>query len=106
MKYVRTPNAIGIETVDNTNIKWIDVKDYSIEIIKEGNTIKELCDEFVFKGVDKTPIICDSYNELLYWFNHSKEEQYAIRICYGAIWTEWGLKYVAKLNKNGEFELL
>ena len=25
---------------------------------------------------------------------------------YGAIWTEWGLKYVSKMNEKGELELI
>lgn len=34
---------------------------------------------------------------------HIKEHHLEVR---GAIFTEWGMKYVAKLNENGEWELL
>ena len=65
------------------------------EIIKQADAIKELCDEFVMisDGKHKLDIGCHSYGD----------EKIQI---YGAIWTDKGLIYVAKMNKKGELELL
>ena len=74
------------------------------EIINQANTIEELCDEFIVISDNcKRPIISAlPFNELqLYAKGRTK---YAI--CYGAIWTDKGLIYVANLNDKGELELL
>ena len=65
------------------------------EIIKQADTIEELCDEFVMisGGKHKLDIGCHSYGD--------KKIQ-----IYGAIWTDKGLIYVAKMNEKGELELL
>lgn len=72
---------------------------------KKADTIKDLCDTFVFDDGDGQPILC-TYEELVYWFNHSLKEQYKVRNCYGAIWTDKGLIYVAKMNDKGELCLI
>lgn len=79
---------------------------------KEADTIKELCDEFVVEadelGINKH--YSHSINETLkdakrsaeiYKQNYNKKQ-----IIYGAIWTDKGLVYVAKMNEKGELELL
>ena len=78
---------------------WTDLG----EIIKQADTIEELCDEFVLFDYDREirpsifrfPIPLQKYVVI-----HKDYEIYA------AIWTEWGLKYVAKMNEKGELELL
>lgn len=68
-----------------------------IEIYKQADTIEELCDEFI--GINDNehqflraiPYKCSNY-----WNNG----------VYGAIWTDKGLIYVAKLNNKGELELI
>ena len=82
-----------------------DIKNY-----RQADTIKELCDEFVFDDGDGNPLLC-SYEELIYWFNYSKEQQFKIRNCYAAIWIKGEhdepiLKPVTKMYKEGEFELI
>ena len=63
-------------------------------ITKEADTIEELCDEFV--GVvgnmhrQLTGTNIKSWNDTVY----------------GAIWTDKGLIYIAKMNNEGELELL
>lgn len=89
---------------DNTVRSLFEEED--LKKYKQADTIEELCDEFVFEGVDGKPFVCDNFSELIYWFNHSKEQQYKTRNCYGAIWTNKGLIYVSKMNDKGEFELL
>ena len=100
-KYIRTKDG----KIVKINLEG-DVFTSRYEIVGEPkDTIEELCDEFVFEGVDDKPLLC-TYEELIYWFNHSKEQQFQIRNCYGAIWTDKGLIYVAKMNDQGELELI
>ena len=114
MKYIRTKageiyDIDDLYICDNLNSKPYGVKDsswliYKESIIRQADTIEELCDEFIVISDNcKRPIISSlPFDELqLYAKGRTK---YAI--CYGAIWTEWGLKYVAKLNDKGELELL
>ena len=73
------------EVIDNENI------------LKSADTIEELCDEFVIVGSGWYQLV-----EL-------KRARYNCdkgMVVYGAIWTEWGLKYVAFINDKGEFKLL
>ena len=81
------------------------------DIEKEADNIEELCDEFVV----------EYFNKELNWINHENfnnldtaKEMYEIvinnnrknPIIYGAIWTNKGLIYVAKMNNKGELELI
>ena len=68
------------------------------DIIQSGLTVRELCDEFV----------CDE-RLLTKYGNFGSTCTKLLEQCktiYGAVWTPEGLKYVAKMNENGEFELL
>lgn len=68
-----------------------------IIIVKEADTIEELCDEFLY--VPK-----EDGNRM---FHVSGRPTYSkFGVTYGAIWTEWGIKKVAKINEKGDFELL
>lgn len=67
----------------------------ALGIIKSADTIEELCDEFVVE---------DNYDFAI--FNNLKLARQTKGTCYGAIWTKWGLKYVAKMNDKRELELL
>ena len=114
MKYIRTKDGIvdlsyykeegkvngGIRFVRITNggLFFIQEKD----IIKQADTIEELCDKFVRVCQPNTK------NEWHFVLD-SKESQFFIgnkHIDYGAIWTNKGLIYVAKMNDKGELELL
>ncbi len=77
------------------------------QIIAEADTIEELCDEFVVVSKTNhfhtlyatdtyslTKVACDISN---------MRDRYDI---YGAIWTNKGLIYVAKMNEKGELELI
>ena len=74
--------------------------------IKESNNLEELCDEFVIIGIFENQIgcCCDTFDEAKELKDYVELPQG--QIIYGAIWTEWGLKYVAKMNDEGELELL
>ena len=158
MKYIRTKDGRiivqGEETDNGFDKGKFEIHNYAkivetiepffdTDVIKQADTIEELCDTFVeaFEVFDMeklkhhieeaekevpnlSGIVLEYFSKNLVWtekyfewFNNSKKdfykeqvlgrEKYGVKcILYGAIWTEWGLKYVAKLNKEGEFELL
>ena len=65
-----------------------------------------MCDEFVEvskKGYFK-PFLAKNRFEL--FDDYTKEQIYNSSILYGAIWTDKGLIYVAKMNDKGELEHL
>ena len=114
MKYIRTKDGI-YEYVDYDNeciipmpiIKYKEQLTHCAEcdIIKQADTIEELCDEFIGTREIKKPIVQSSYVRLkscIYFLKKNIE----IKEIYGAIWTEWGLKYIAKMNDKGVLELL
>lgn len=73
-------------------------------IVKQADTIEELCDEYCLKGNDGTRLVYNRSD-----FIDLKKDILAndgwVEI-YGAIWTDKGLIYVAKMNNKGELELL
>lgn len=74
-------------------------------IITKSENLEELCDEFVVEIIKLN--FKYVWNERL---NSKMEElkKNANKVCnvYGAIWTDKGLIYVAKMNEKGELELL
>ena len=88
---------------------------------KQANTIEELCDEFVVENPEKDihERCCDLQDvfdwvtdqEIPIGIKHFDEKRDLISgehdwKIFGAIWTDKGLIYVAKMNDKGEFELL
>lgn len=71
------------------------------EIIKEADTIDELCDAFVVIHKE----LNGNHTVHRYSF-FVKSEQNAENDVYGGIWTNKGLIYVAKMNEKGCLELL
>jgi hypothetical protein len=108
MKYIRTKYGIIYEEyarekcpngcVIATNTVRIPYAD----ILCEADTIEELCDMFVVINDDwgKEPYCC-TYVEIKLYKNLKTKGK-----VYGAIWTDKGLIYVAKMNDKGELELL
>ena len=112
MKYIRTKNEIfermfpdcetqrisfdhkTIEPAYYTiNHDWVAQKD----VIKQADTIEELCDEFIS--------VRDNWHD--HWDNFEEPRTLCSESdVYGAIWTKWGLKYVAKMNEDGVLCLL
>lgn len=104
MKYIRTKDGIfGVILISPLGFVRIDKRDgtypdvFEKDIIKQADTIEELCDEFVS--------VWDEYHDVWATLNE------AVCLCsesdiYGAIWTDKGLIYVAKMNDKGELELL
>lgn len=88
-------------------------------VVKSADTIEELCDEFVDTSELKTSNTgewlydeFDNKNKCLVYY--AKDERRTIPLnefddlskIYGAIFTDKGLIYVAKMNEKGELELL
>lgn len=125
--YIRTKN--GIYDLKNDSKERIfslhfynefSEKEFEKLILKQADTIEELCDEFVeefpiYKGNDVVGIdhqkweyskirncflndLCEMRN-----YDYFIDEKYNF---YGAIWTDKGLIYVAKMNEKGELELI
>lgn len=116
MKYIRTKDELGIliEPTDNEELQKLKVGVNDMifstwygnnrdNIVKQANTIEELCDEKVgtFKDGSKPYI----YKKMS-WVDLKKDWTQYHNNLYGAIWTDKGLIYVAKLNEKGEMELL
>lgn len=102
MKYIRTKDGRILEWEKLNKITKLSI-DTCEEEIKEADTIEELCDDFIVVKIDE-----EHKKENLifgYWLtariNAVKGED-----LYGAIWTDKGLIYVAKMNEKGALELL
>lgn len=99
MSYIRTKDGriLDFDKINEVSKLSIDMAE---EPIREADTIEELCDEFV--GVDKT---CENGHQFLRAVPYKCANFWNGGV-YGAIWCEFGLKYVAKLNSKGELELI
>lgn len=80
-------------------------------VLAQADTIKELCDELVLIEVDGYPTLLEElYFERRRFLRKNEYEFLSVLpenpIIYGAIWTDEGLIYVAKMNDKGELELL
>ena len=110
MKYIKTTSEIY--NIDDLYIcEEIKEKPYATKkggfciykecIVQEADTIEELVDYYI--GI----------RDGVHYFWNKADSKYAksdkvykIMTVYGAIWTDRGLIYVAKMNNNGELELL
>ena len=118
MKYIRTKDGIFDNWImDGVMPERINAQTFGIEAIKYADTIEELCDEFVLYYL---PLEEMSNNES--WIPYAQYERRGVwqkmrneiidktlkskSTLYGAIWTDKGLIYVAKMNDKGELELL
>ena len=81
---------------------------------KIADTIEELCDEFVIiRKDDNTFALAKYYPDDKTFYVKTADEEVSLNEClmyeyeiYGAIWTDKGLIYVAKMNEKGELELI
>ena len=108
MKYIRTKD--GCITEGNFEIGKTIATLYGDEQITKENTadtIEELCDEFVrsYKGYCRL-LDLSNENPKKIFLEYSKYKMPERVEIFGAIWTDKGLIYVAKLNERGELELI
>ena len=109
--FVRTKDKI-IKVDETGYIKEIDVCGkkclflfnknylYGREVIKQADSIDELCDRFVLLERNLKPRIFETLKGAI------NNKIYDDEVIYGAIWTSKGLIYVAKMNDKGELELI
>lgn len=103
MKYIRTKENHIFKIEENITDEEINSKKYVMlyqgeEIIEQADTIEELCDVYAIKvGNEMNIFVIDKIST-----NIAQNSELA----YGAIWTDKGLIYVAKMNEKGELELL
>ena len=125
MKYIRTEDGVynvscseivdmNTGTVLDKQYQWskythhgdtatVEVKQWCRkDIIAEADTIEELCNEFIIEYEDSHHIVYDEFE----WAKDKALRSNKKYIIYGAIWTDKGLIYVAKMNKKGELELI
>ena len=117
MKYIRTKNGeVFIKHFDKsrnryywesqehttklTHMSYKEFLKYFGGLDKKSDNLKELCDKYVYIRPNG---FHESYDNL------SDDDLDYIRegwIIYGAVWTDKGLIYIAKVNNKGELELL
>lgn len=101
MKYIRTFSGIIVDTVKQAKRLGMSVEEYESKFpyscSTKADTIEELCDEFVVFDDNAKPQVYSPFNLKVWTTNND---------LYGAIWTDKGLIYVAKMNEKGELELL
>ena len=100
--YIRTKyEIVKVETIADIQTKVI----FKDNFVAQSENLEELCDEFVM--VDNSnnkpyrPFII--YGRSLEELN---ERQSCNESIYGAIWTDKGLIYVAKMNSEGKLVLI
>ena len=110
MKYIRLKNNEIYERPDNCEWEYSSDGGITIyeddgivhflddEIIKQADTIEELCDEFVIKGTRGLYLGIP--------LQECELRNIPITQIYGAIWTDKGLIYVAKMNEKGDLCLI
>lgn len=126
MKYIRTKYELGILVESNKDIKdkygnylkkgcyfktWFSPYTEREDIIRQADTIEELCDEFVIYYCDGWHLITIYDDEFGFKddfdYDHNLkcalERGYEI---YGSVWVDGSLIKVAKMNEKGELELL
>lgn len=116
-KYIRTKDGVYefqryYEQNDYYWVKGLSEPVSEEEILNQSDTIEELCDEFVGYVGEEYVKENETYDmpnfqeynlkDMLYHMSYDKEDC----VVYGAIWTSKGLIYVAKMDENGELELI
>lgn len=77
------------------------------EILNQSENLEELCDEFVLNHKNiKLPYLCDGMQKRELLKDRAKLFNFGFKKVYGAIWTDKGLIYVAKMNDKGELVLI
>lgn len=108
MKYIRTKDGVYneitykvakefVSIIEEEQAKIMSTTKTNFSIINQADTIEELCDEFVAIYDEKPHFHC--LERAIQYADDNK--------VYGAIWTDKGLIYVAKMKgilPNGEID--
>ena len=101
--YIRTKNGV-YEVSEYEPLEYTKIV-YGSKIISQSESIEELFDEFVVIR-DSTKINQLVRTDDIEYLKEMMKEDKRIIAIKGAIWTDFGLKYVAKMNDKWELELI
>ena len=109
--YIRTKDCIYKVESETCHKQGYYIDRYEEDVILKKEVIKQ--SENLFELIDEFVIIRDStkINQLVridnieYLKEMMKEDKRIVAIK-GAIWTDWGLKYLANVNNDGGLELI
>ena len=103
-KFIHIPTNDAVAQMHRDNWVWV----LEENIVAQADTIEELCDEFVLKATinEQVEYLYDEILKIIEICKIAHEGTGHYCEVYGAIWTEKGLIYKAKMNEKGEFELL
>lgn len=105
-KYIRTKDGVW-ETEEYWKRPPIEIMSLKEEIIKQADTIEELCDYFVVEYTSGEHAMFRHFCDLERHYELYTQDYHHVAGRYGAIWvTGKGLIYVAKMNEQGELELI
>ena len=118
MNYIKTKDGIYEESYYREQLGISKNEEQFVGInkpINKADTIEELCDEFVFVSKNGNQLWCveqpNGENVMIYTYlgltKMPKKEILKDGTLYGAIWTDKGLIYVAKMKgvlPNGEVD--
>ena len=106
--YIRTKDGIyKVESTlrDNSIVKGYNVGEMGFirkdQVIKQSENIEELCDRFVVMDKETKEVM-----NIVSFLEYAKLWSYCKYNIYGAIWTDKGLIFVAKMNDEGDLELI
>ena len=98
--YIRTKDGRILDFDKLNEVSKLSV-DMAEEPIREADTIEELCERFVVIDKETKEVI-----SIVSFLEYAKLWSSCKYNIYGAIWTDKGLIYVAKMNDKGELELI
>ena len=105
--YIRTNDGRILDFDKLNEVSKISI-DMAEEPIREAKTIEELCDEFVVFDKEQPNgklLYYKGFENLKKEFIDFEKDKEKVVVC-GAIWTDKGLIYVAKMNDEGDLELI
>ena len=102
--YIRTKDGRILDFDKLNEVSKLSI-DMAEELIREANTIEELCDEYVY--VRNKPSLEKPLTSLIRDISIiDKVRKKSNTTVYGCIWTDKGLIFVAKMNDKGDLELI
>lgn len=109
MKYIRTKNRIYKVESETCDKQFYYIGDYDLlvkeQVVSQSENLFELIDEFVVIR-DSTKINQLVRTDNIEYLKEMMKEDKRIIEVKGAIWTDFGLKYVARLTEDRGVELI
>lgn len=107
--YIKTKNKVYQVESETYDKQGYYIGDYDVilkeQVINQSENLFELIDEFVVIR-DNTKINQLVRTDNIEYLKEMIKEDKRIIAVKGAVWTDFGLKYVAKLDDKGELELI